>query len=161
MKRYSALALTAILAVVGSTGCVSSRQSHGYIIERGEGALAAELGVDTKETILAKYGEPSMIGTFDPNSWYYFSSLDASRAFFRPKVTARSVVSFHFDGDGKVTKVNNVDLADAVDVKTASRVTPTRGKELGFWEQLLGTVGQLPAGALGGDGPTPGGGGQR
>ena len=70
-------------------------------IERGEmgcaiGAvfeLAAIVGVDSKESVLAKYGEPSLIGTFDRNAWYYVSALDASRAFFRPKTTARTCLS--------------------------------------------------------------------
>jgi len=102
--------------------------------------------------VLAKYGEPSLIGTFDRNAWYYVSALDASRAFFRPKTTARTVVGFHFNDEGLVSNVETLDLADSVDVKIASKTTPTRGKELGFWEQLLGNVGQLPAGGFGGQG---------
>ena len=148
--------LLAVLAVSALSGCVSYRSSHGYILERGENALTAQEGVDTKESVLAKYGEPSIIGTFDQNVWYYYSSLDASRAFFRPEITARTIVGFHFNGEGYVDEVENFDLSDGLDVKLASRKTPTRGKELGFWEQLLGNVGQLPAGGVGQGGP-PGG----
>lgn len=148
MKFGSVLASFAILASL--SGCVSYRSAHGYVLERGETELTAKTGVDTKESVLAKYGEPSMIGTFDRNRWYYLSSLDASRAFFKPRVTARTVIEFQFDDAGKVAAVNEIGLADGVDVKMASRETPTRGKELGFWEQLLGNVGQLPAGGLGG-----------
>jgi outer membrane protein assembly factor BamE (lipoprotein component of BamABCDE complex) len=143
----------AIVAAIILPGCVSYRSAHGYILERGENELTALNGVDTKESVLAKYGEPSLIGTFDPNAWYYLSSLDASRAFFRPEITARTVVGFHFDDQGFVKDVETYDLADGVDVKMASRETPTRGKELGFWEQLLGNVGQLPAGGVGQQGP--------
>lgn len=149
----TALRFVAFFAVLSSlAGCVSYRTAHGYVLERGETALTAKAGVDTKESVLAKYGEPSVIGTFDRNAWYYVSALDASRAFFRPEITARTVVAFHFDKDGIVEKVDTIDLADSVDVKVSSRETPTRGKELGFWEQLLGNVGQLPAGGLGGQG---------
>lgn len=148
MKFVRVLAFAAALAAL--SGCVSNRSAHGYVLERGETGLSALVGVDSKDSVLAKYGEPSLIGTFDRNAWYYVSALDASRAFFRPKTTARSVVAFHFDEAGLVKEVKTVDLADAVDVKVASRTTPTRGKELGFWEQLLGNVGQLPAGGLGG-----------
>ncbi len=148
MKLVRVLASFAVLASL--SGCISYRTAHGYVLERGETSLAAQTGVDTKESVLARYGEPSLIGTFDRDAWYYVSALDASRAFFRPDTTARTVVAFHFDADGVVEKVDTLDLADAVDVKVASRTTPTRGKELGFWEQLLGNVGQLPAGGLGG-----------
>ncbi len=147
MRLLRLFAFAAALAAL--SGCVSNRSAHGYVLERGETVIDARVGIDTKDSVLAKYGEPSLIGTFDRNSWYYLSALDASRAFFRPETTARSVVAFHFDDEGKVEKVDQIDLADAVDVKTASRTTPTRGKELGFWEQLLGNVGQLPAGGLG------------
>lgn len=142
--------LVAGAAIASLSGCISYRTAHGYVLERGETSLNAQVGLDTKESILAKYGEPSLIGTFDRNAWYYVSALDASRAFFKPELTARTVVAFHFNADGVVEKVDNLDLADSVDVHVASRETPTRGKELGFWEQLLGNVGQLPAGGMGG-----------
>jgi outer membrane protein assembly factor BamE (lipoprotein component of BamABCDE complex) len=151
MKQVCVAALLA--ALPGLAGCISYRTQHGYVLERGETNLTAEPGLDSKESVLARYGEPSLIGTFDPDSWYYVSALDASRAFFRPRTTARTVVAFHFDENGIVEKVETVDLADSVDVEIASRTTPTRGKELGFWEQLLGNVGQLPAGGLGGQQP--------
>ncbi|HNS86710.1 MAG TPA: outer membrane protein assembly factor BamE [Parvularculaceae bacterium] len=151
MKLYRVVALIAALAAL--QGCVSYRSAHGYVLERGETELTALVGVDSKESVLAKYGEPSLIGTFDRNSWYYVSELDASRAFFRPETTARTVVGFHFDDAGMVSTVETLDLTDSVDVKMASKSTPTRGKELGFWEQLLGNVGQLPAGGFGGGGP--------
>lgn len=153
MKVVQFIALAAALAAL--PGCVSNRSAHGYVLERGETALDALVGVDSKDSVLAKYGEPSLIGTFDRSAWYYVSALDASRAFFRPKTTARTVVAFHFDDKGLVKEVDTIDLADAVDVKVASRTTPTRGKELGFWEQLLGNVGQLPAGGLGGQNGPP------
>ncbi len=127
-------------------GCISFPSSHGYMLERGETELTALLGVDTKESVLAKYGEPSLIGTFDPNAWYYLSSIEATRAFFRPDTRARSVISFHFDDKGVVQEIKNLGIEDGDQIKLVSRTTPTRGKELSFWEQLLGNVGQLPGG---------------
>lgn len=153
MKLSGFLALAAAAAALA--GCVSNRSAHGYVLERGETGITALEGVDSKDSVLARYGEPSLIGTFDRDAWYYVSSLDAARAFFRPDTTARTVVAFHFDDEGVVEKVETLDLTDAVDVEMASRTTPTRGKELGFWEQLLGNVGQLPAGGLGGQGGGP------
>ncbi len=135
--------------------CVSVRSNHGYVLERGQTELTGEPGLDSKESILAKFGEPSMIGVFDTNAWYYLNASNTTRAFFKPKVRTRSVVAFHFGEDGLVENVEAFDLADGDNVKLVSRETPTRGKELNFWEQLLGNVGQLPAG-IGQEGPTPG-----
>jgi len=157
MFRIFSIILSLILVGPLLQGCVSVRTNHGYVLERGETELAAKEGVDTKESVLAKYGEPSLIGTFDPNAWYYLHSRDAARAFFKPKVQDRTVVAFRFDENGTVSSVENIDFSNSFDVKTVSRETPTRGKELSFWEQLLGNVGQLPAGGIGGQGG-PGGG---
>ncbi|MHA7872503.1 MAG: outer membrane protein assembly factor BamE [Hyphococcus sp.] len=124
--------------------CVSVRSNHGYVLERDQTELTAEVGLDTKESVLAKYGEPSMIGTFDRNAWYYMNSSDTARAFFKPETQRRTIIAFRFDQEGVVENVEQLDLEDGEDIRLVSRVTPTRGKELNFWEQLLGNVGQLP-----------------
>lgn len=143
------VAFLGVAAFAGLSGCVSVRQSHGYVLERGESEVNARVGLDTKESVIAKYGEPSMVGTFDADAWYYLASLDQTRAFFRPRVKNREVVAFHFAEDGVVEKIDRFTVADGLKVKLASRETPTRGKDLSIWEQLLGNVGQLPAGGFG------------
>ncbi len=144
-----------VAGVLALQACVSVRSNHGYVLERGQTVLTGEPGLDSKESILAKFGEPSMIGTFNPNAWYYLNASNTTRAFFKSKVQRRSVVAFHFNDEGLVESIENFQLADGDNVKLVSRETPTRGKELNFWEQLLGNVGQLPAG-IGQEGPTPG-----
>jgi len=141
--------------VLALQACVSVRQNHGYVLERDQTVLTAEAGLDSKESVLAKYGEPSMIGTFDRNAWYYLNSTDTTRAFFHSKTKSRTVVAFRFDDEGVVKEVDSYTLDDGEAIKLVSRSTPTRGKELNFWEQLLGNVGQLPAG-IGGQGQVPG-----
>lgn len=147
----------ALLGVVAMQGCVSVRSAHGYVLERGETDLTARPNIDTKESVLARYGEPSVKGAFDDNSWYYIANRDETRAFFKPSITTQRVVGFHFNDDGVVQDVKSVGLENTVEVKPVAQVTPTRGKELSFWEQLLGSVGQLPAGAPGAGGPGGGG----
>lgn len=144
-----------LLSVLALQACISVRSSHGYVLERDQTELTGEPGLDTKESILAKYGEPSLIGTFNRDAWYYLNSADATRAFFRPKTKRRTVIAFYFDESGLVQEQDEFDLADGENIRMVSRVTPTRGKELNFWEQLLGNVGQLPGGlgAQGNQGP--------
>lgn len=147
--------LLLMAGVLTLQACVSVRSNHGYVLERDQTELKAEPGLDTKESILAKYGEPSMIGTFNRNAWYYLNSSDTTRAFFHAKTQRRTVVAFHFDEEGVVTDTKQFTLADGKKINLVSRETPTRGKQLNFWEQLLGNVGQLPAG-IGQEGPVPG-----
>ena len=159
-KRLLSRAFVKNVALVSAgllmaTGCVSVRTSHGYALERGETELTARPNIDTKESVIARYGEPSLKGVLDDNSWYYVANADQARAFFRPELTYQSVVAFYFNDEGYVEEVEQLTLKDSVDIKISSRSTPTRGKELSFWEQLLGNVGQLPAGGLGGQGQNP------
>lgn len=143
------------LAVLSLQACVSTRSSHGYLLERDQEELTAEPGFDTKDSILAKYGEPSMIGVFDRNAWYYLYSTDQARAFFKPETTARRVIAIKFDENSTVSSIEDYTLEDGEDIRLVSRETPTRGKTLNFWEQLLGNVGALPA-SIGEEGPVPG-----
>lgn len=147
--------LLLILAVLTLQACVSVRSSHGYVLEADQTALTAEVGFDTKDSILAKYGEPSMIGVVDRNAWYYLYSTNQTRAFFKPRTNNRSVIAIHFDDEGAVSKYDTYTLEDGEEIRMVSRETPTRGKELNFWEQLLGNVGALPSG-LGEEAPVPG-----
>jgi outer membrane protein assembly factor BamE (lipoprotein component of BamABCDE complex) len=96
-----------------------------------------------------------MVGTFNRNAWYYLYATDQTRAFFKPKTQTRAVIAINFDAEGSVTSLDRYELSDGEDIRLVQRETPTRGKELNFWEQLLGNVGALPA-ALGEEGPVPG-----
>lgn len=155
-KNWLSGGVLAFGAIAGLSGCVSVRTAHGYVLERGETEIKAEAGVDTKESVLAKYGEPSTKGAFDENYWYYFAAQDAARAFFRPRTTSRAVIAIKFRGDGFVEESRLLSVDDGYTVHAINKTTPTRGKQLSFWEQLLGNVGQLPTAQ---QGQTPGGGG--
>ena len=143
-----------LLATLTLQACISVRTNHGYVLERDQSELSAKIGLDTKESVLAKYGEPSLIGTFDRDAWYYLHASDSSRAFFHPKTRQRTVVAFHFSEDGLVEDQVLFNVEDGESLNLISTSTPTRGRELNFWEQLLGNVGRLPSTV--GQGQTPG-----
>ena len=150
-----ALALgTAILTL---SACVSTRQQHGYVMERGEAALEAQVGIDTRESVLARYGEPSLRPALSDDIWYYVTSGTNSRAFFETETVRRQVTAFAFDTDGRVAAVENYALEDGKAVELVGRETPTRGKELSFIEQLMGGAGQIPGLPGGQQQPQPGG----
>ena len=70
-------------------------------------------------------------------------------AFFAPQTTAELVLAVHFDKNGSVDTLKRYTLADARRVPLESKITPTRGKELGFLEQLFGNLGRFSS--AGGD----------
>ncbi|WP_293382033.1 outer membrane protein assembly factor BamE [Phenylobacterium sp. SCN 70-31] len=102
-----------------------------------------QIGVDTKSTVRAKLGSPSVQSTFDPNVWFYISQVKQRVAFRRPQVISRQVTALTFDRETEmVRKIESLDLGDGKQIAFSGRETPTRGREMTVLEQLLGSVGR-------------------
>ena len=72
--------------------------------------------------------------------------LDEGRQFLAfldvlPKT--RKITAISFGTDDKVEEVLEYSAEDGQIINYASRETPTRGRELGIWEQIFGTVGNV------------------
>lgn len=139
MLRSAVIALS--LASV-TVACTPSRDFHGYLPDEAR-PDEIEPGVDTKTSVLARLGTPSTTSIFDDNTWIYMSSIRQRYAFFLPRVSQRDVTAITFAADNSVEEVLKYDLEDGEVVSFASRVTPTRGRELSLLEQIFGTVGAV------------------
>ena len=133
----------ALLMAVGASGCTASRDFHGYVPDQ---ALPTDVkpSVDTRSTVLARLGTPSTTSVFDDNLWVYMSSTRELLAFYYPKVVQREIVAIQFDDQDVVSDVLVYDVTAGRTISYNSRVTPTRGRELGILEQLFGPLGRLP-----------------
>ena len=94
---------------------------------------------------IQRLGSPSTTGTFENEVWYYISTRHERRAFFAEKVTDRQVLAVVFSENDLVNDLGRYGLEDGQVVSYVDRKTPTRGKELGFLEQIFGNLGRLPA----------------
>jgi outer membrane protein assembly factor BamE (lipoprotein component of BamABCDE complex) len=141
-------AVAALLA-----GCTATRDFHGYVPDQ---AFPEDVkpDVDTRSTVLARLGTPSTTSLFDASTqvisppgkeklWVYMSSTRELLAFYYPKVVQRSIIAIQFDDEDVVSDVLIYDVDDGRVVDYSSRITPTRGRELGILEQLFGTLGSL------------------
>ena len=157
--------ITLVLAAssVVMSGCNPVLRTHGYVATADAKPQAVEPGSDTKSSVLARLGNPSVEGTFDDDvetdTWYYMNSVRQSFAYLRPLVEERSITAISFNADGQVEKVAEYGIEDGYYVNIQDRKTPTRGRELSVLEQIFGSVGRLPTSTLGGNQPIPGGGG--
>jgi outer membrane protein assembly factor BamE (lipoprotein component of BamABCDE complex) len=136
--------VTACVAAIA--GCTATRDFHGYLADQAQPS-DVQSGVDTRSTVLARLGTPSTTSIFDDHLWVYMSSTRELLTFYYPKVVQRSIVAIQFDDDDVVSDVLTYDVDDGRTLAYNSRVTPTRGRELGILEQLFGTLGamgQLP-----------------
>ena len=138
-KKKLLFALTISVAV---TGCTIERQPRGFFIDE---TIAQRIlpGLDNKTSVQHTMGTPSLYGTFDPNVWYYVTELTRRRSLSRATATERTILTVQFDGDGVVEDVRRYSLADAVKINPRKDITPTRGKKLGFFEQIFSNIGRF------------------
>lgn len=122
--------------------CTKTRNVRGYVPDP-ERISELRPGVDNKESVIALLGHPSTIATFDDDTWYYIHRRTERLAFFREKPVEAMVLALHFDSFSNIETVTRYGLEDARDVNLISKKTPTRGKELGFFEQIFGNLGRF------------------
>jgi outer membrane protein assembly factor BamE (lipoprotein component of BamABCDE complex) len=134
------------------SACTTERQVRGYI--RNEANVkAVTAGLDNHSSVADILGNPSVKSTFDPNTWYYISARTQRKAFFAEEPTLQRILAIHFDDDGMVERVQNYSLSDAHNITPNKDKTPTRGRQLGFWEQIFGNVGRFAGQGPAGSGP--------
>lgn len=142
--RIAALFIASVLLL----GCTPTIETRGYLPDPvTENAI--KIGADDKQTILDRLGDPSTRATFGGEDWYYISSQQKVVAFFNPIVLNRNILAVHFDKDGKVSEVNHYSLKDGHIVAFETRVTPAKGHEITFLQQLFNATPGVPLGGAG------------
>jgi outer membrane protein assembly factor BamE (lipoprotein component of BamABCDE complex) len=143
MRRKSALAALAFISMVGVVGACAPISTLNGFQSVDVKPQDMKVGEDTRSTVLTKLGSPSAVATFDPNIWYYVTQTSDKVAYLRPQLKSRTVIAISFDkASEKVVEVRTLGLGDGYQVAYVNRETPTRGRELSVFEQLLGTIGR-------------------
>lgn len=140
-RRAASLAMALVAASAIVSGCTPVNAYQGFqAIEAKPQDI--KVGDDNMESVKSRLGSPSVVSTFDPDVWFYVSQVSQSQAFYRAKLLRRDVVAISFDKDTQaVTKVDTLTLKDGRVIAYNGRETPTRGRELTFLEQLIGSIG--------------------
>ena len=145
MAHRTILASVALACM--TAGCISPVKAyHGYAPDEVAPNQITP-GIDTRSTVLAQLGSPSTSSVFDEDTWMYITTIQERFAFYRPEISTRTVTAIRFSDEDVVDEVLEYDQNDGRVINYASRETPTRGRELGLWEQIFGNVGRsvLPA----------------
>jgi len=141
-RSTSAVLVAAALAAGGLSACSPITSYSGFQAIDSD-PKDVKIGTDTKSTVRAKLGSPSVTSTFDPNVWFYVNQIKQRIAFQRPKVVARNITAIAFNKETEMVEVVNVyTLKDGKVIAYNDRETPTRGREMTILEQLLGSVGR-------------------
>ncbi|MDA0339070.1 MAG: outer membrane protein assembly factor BamE [Proteobacteria bacterium] len=137
------MALTmAVASTVLMTGCARTVNHRGYLIDED---IVQEIrpGVDNRASVSAALGTPSVKPAFDEDTWFYVSRTQENWAFFKPDVTEHQVIVVSFDESGNVASIERLGMDDTQKVDLIDKTTPTRGKELGFFEQIFSNIGRF------------------
>jgi len=126
------------LALAGCTPIVANR---GNMLDEDR-ITQVKTGTSSKNDVFEALGSPSVVSTFDDNTWYYVGQRTEREAFFKPEVTDRKVIAVHFDDTDHVKALERVGLDQAVEVEPLDKTTPAVGRDITFMEQLLGNIGR-------------------
>jgi len=100
-------------------------------------------GVHSRTDVASLLGSPSTISTFRDDKWYYIGQKSTQFAFFAPEVLERKIIEISFDPAGIVADSKVYTLEDGQEIDPVERITPTEGREITFFQQLLGNIGKF------------------
>ena len=134
--------MTSMLLVAGCTSITEvNRFSHGYAPTATEVANIKSSGAN-KDTIAQKFGKPFVIGTYNPDYWYYIAYSTKQYGFSKREFTKFTIVEMNFR-NGVLVKTNRYDKSNLKKIAFSDDKTKTSGKELGILEQMLGNIGKF------------------
>jgi len=126
------------------SGCASIKESRGYIPDQ-KLIDAIRVEVDTKSSVEAMLGNPTMKATFDDLNWYYHSKKTERWAFLKEKVTEMDILAITFDNQNYVSDIRHYSVENNKIIDPVSRKTITHGKDLNFFAELFGNIGRFGA----------------
>lgn len=138
-------------ALVAATACSPIIRNHGYIPVADDLALI-QVGVDTRESVIAAVGPPTAGGVLDGSGIYYVASQFRHFGALAPTEINREVLAVSFDSAGVVSNIERFGLEDGNVVVLSRRVTDTGVRDSTFVRQLLGSLGRVNAGDFLGEG---------
>lgn len=130
------------LAAALATACTPQIDTRGNL-PLEEVVEQIKVGQQSREQISDLLGSPSTVALFDSEVWYYIGERTETVAFFKPTVLERKILAIRFDQGGRVENIDRYALADGRSIALVERVTPTKGKELTFLQQIIGNVGKF------------------
>jgi outer membrane protein assembly factor BamE (lipoprotein component of BamABCDE complex) len=158
--RHPLVLASALLAGLLVSACAPTVSTHGNLLSQHKIQMI-HAQTSTRADVETNWGPPTMVSTFDNNTWYYLGETDSQEGIYLPKVDQRQMIKVTFDATDHVTFVGILDEKQARNFAFDKSQTPTAGKEFTVMQQFIGNLGRYnkqgdKSGAPGGG--TPGGG---
>ncbi|MCG8546775.1 MAG: outer membrane protein assembly factor BamE [Alphaproteobacteria bacterium] len=137
-----------LLVLVSIAACESRKATRGNFVTDTQMSQVT-VGQTDRKTLVTLLGPPSTLGTFDSQVWYYIGRQTEQWAFLEPEVTSQRVYAIYFNDRNLVEHIEKYDKDDARQVEVVDRKTPTSGRSVTFFEQMIGNLGVLGGGSGG------------
>lgn len=137
----NSIAITLALALLVSA-CAPRVAVRGNL-PREEQLSKIKIGEQNREEVAEVLGTPSTLGTFDDKVWYYISRKTEKFAFLREKIIDQQVIAIYFNERNTVEAIYRYNKDDLREVGMVDRTTPTAGKDLSIFDQLIGNLGRF------------------
>lgn len=140
-SKSNGIAFTLAIALL--VGACSPRVAVRGNLPREEQLTKIKIGEQNRNEVAEILGTPSTLGTFDDKVWYYISRKTEKFAFLDEKVVDQQVIAVYFSERDQVEAVYRYNKDDLREVGMVARKTPTAGKDLSFFDQLIGNLGRF------------------
>ena len=137
----------AALSMALLVACTPIYTNHGFVPDDKDLA-SITTGVDTRETVGAFLGRPSVEGLVGDGEWFYVRSQWKTLGAKAPKEVDRQVLAITFDEKGVVTNIERFGLEKGEIVAISRRVTTEPIKGRNALAQIFGNIGRLDPTAL-------------
>lgn len=146
--RAGFFALLAGPLLLSAAACSPTVATRGNLISDTK-FPAVKAQESRRADVVAAWGPPTTVSSFDPNTWYYIGETTSQRGIFAPEVEKRRLVRVRFNPDDgeTVAAVDDLDPKQAQDIDFAARRTPTAGKEFTAIQQFVGNLGKYNSSA--------------
>lgn len=147
-RALSCLALGAL--AIGASACTPLRSHQGYVVDV-DLVNSIQPGVDTRQSVKATLGNPTLTGQFGQGDWIYIARDSRALAYKTPKPTAQLTLRIRFDQNNVVQAVDKSGIELVSNIDPSKKETPTLGRKHGFFRDLFGNIGTV--GAMGSSAP--------
>ena len=135
------------LALFSLVACTPLYTNHGFVPDDNDLADIAA-GVDTRDTVAAFLGRPSVEGLVGETQWFYVRSQWKTVGAKAPKEVDRQVLAITFDATGVVTNIERFGLDKGEIVAISRRVTTEPVKGRNVLSQIFGNIGRIDPATL-------------
>lgn len=142
-----AASLLAVAGIVALSACTPQYRNHGYLPTETDLATIS-VGVDTRDTVIAAIGAPTVDGVLNDSGFYYVESRFRHFGPLAPQEIERQVLAVSFNESGVLTNIERFGLEDGRVITLSRRVTDDNVRDTTFIRQLLGNIGNFDPTAL-------------